>query len=37
MDKKFNIVVVDDTMGEKDPFVVELKLEFQNKKRLMTL
>ena len=30
MDKKFNIVVVDDTMGEKDPFVVELKLEFQN-------
>ena len=28
-DNKFNIVVVDDTMGEKDPFVVELKLEFQ--------
>ncbi len=30
MDNKFNIVVVDDTMGDKDPFVVELKLEFQN-------
>ena len=26
---KFHIIVVDDTMGEKDPFVVELKLEFQ--------
>ena len=26
---KFYIIVVDDTMGEKDPFVVELKLEFQ--------
>ena len=27
---KFHIIVVDDTMGEKDPFVVELKLEYQN-------
>ena len=26
---KFHIIVVDDTMGEKDPFVVELKLEYQ--------
>ena len=26
---KFHIIVVDDTMGEKDTFVVELKLEFQ--------
>ena len=27
-DNKFNIIVVDDTMGEKDPFVVELKIDF---------
>lgn len=29
MDKSFHIVIVDDTMGEKDPFVVELKLEYE--------
>lgn len=34
MEKKFHIVVVDDTMGENDPFVVELKLEFQNIARI---
>lgn len=28
-EKKFHIIIVDDTMGEKDPFVVELKLSFQ--------
>ena len=28
---KFHVIIVDDTMGEKDPFVVELKLEYQNK------
>ena len=28
-EKKFHIIVVDDTMGEKDPFVVELKLNYQ--------
>lgn len=28
-DKKFHIIIVDDTMGEKDPFVVELKLCFK--------
>lgn len=27
--KKFHIIIVDDTMGEKDPFVIELKLEYQ--------
>jgi len=27
-DNKFHIVIVDDTMGEKDPFVVNLKLDF---------
>lgn len=26
---KFHIIVVDDTMGEKDPFIVELKLDYQ--------
>lgn len=26
---KFHIIIVDDTMGEKDPFVVELKLTYQ--------
>lgn len=28
-EKKFHIIIVDDTMGEKDPFVVELKLDYQ--------
>lgn len=28
-EKKFHIIVVDDTMGEKDPFIVELKLDYQ--------
>lgn len=28
--RKFHIVVVDDTMGEKDPFVVNLKIDYQN-------
>lgn len=28
-ENKFHIIVVDDTMGDKDPFVVELKLEYQ--------
>ena len=28
MQDKFNIVIVDDTMGEIDPFVVELSLDF---------
>ena len=28
-EKKFHIIIVDDTMGEKDPFVVELKLNYQ--------
>ncbi len=28
-EKKFHIIIVDDTMGEKDPFVVELKLTYQ--------
>ncbi len=27
-DNNFNIVIVDDTMGEEDPLVVELKLDF---------
>lgn len=27
--KKFHIIIVDDTMGEKDPFIVELKLTYQ--------
>ena len=27
--KKFHIIIVDDSMGEKDPFVIELKLEYQ--------
>lgn len=26
---KFHIIIVDDTMGEKDPFIVELKLTYQ--------
>lgn len=26
---KFHIIIVDDTMGDKDPFVVELKLTYQ--------
>ena len=29
-DNKFHIVIVDDTMGEKDPFVVNLKLDFSD-------
>jgi hypothetical protein len=28
-ENKFHIIVVDDTMGEKDPFIVELKLDYQ--------
>lgn len=28
-ESKFHIIVVDDTMGEKDPFIVELKLDYQ--------
>lgn len=31
---KFYIIVVDDTMGEKDPFVVELKLDFQQEAKV---
>lgn len=27
-ENKFHIIVVDDTMGEKDPFIVELKLDY---------
>ncbi len=27
-DSKFHIIIVDDTMGEKDPFVVNLKLDY---------
>ena len=30
-EKKFHIIVVDDTMGESDPFVVELKLDYEDK------
>lgn len=33
-EKKFHIIIVDDTMGEKDPFVVELKLEYQKKAKI---
>lgn len=29
-DKKFYIIIVDDTMGETDPFVVNLKLDYAN-------
>lgn len=29
-EEKFNIIIVDDTMGEKDPFVVNLKLDYSN-------
>ena len=28
-ENKFHIIVVDDTMGDKDPFIVELKLDYQ--------
>lgn len=28
-ENKFHIIVVDDTMGEKDPFIVELKLDYK--------
>ena len=28
-ENKFHIIVVDDTMGEKDPFIVELRLDYQ--------
>lgn len=28
-ENKFHIIVVDDTMGERDPFIVELKLDYQ--------
>ena len=29
-DNQYHIIIVDDSMGDKDPFIVEMKLEFGN-------